>query len=148
MRILRENQSKGNSKVPSSSLIFPPPLSIREGKRRQAGQVISEYAITIILIITTVAAMSLFLQRGLQAKLRDANMHMVNIIKTQVPNTKVFYQYEPYYVESRADIQGFSNQTLGLTKSGGGTSGRFSKEIDNQFLVGSFGFQAPPGNAE
>jgi hypothetical protein len=62
------------------------------------GQVTSEYAIALGVIIAAVIAMQLYMKRSIQAKIKDtADSASDYLIANGFPNTPL--QYEPYYIQ-------------------------------------------------
>ena len=64
--------------------------------RRKKGQNVAEYAILIALVVGAIIAMQKFVQRRLQAGIRDASKYMVDNTST-LGNTA---QYVPYYEDT------------------------------------------------
>lgn len=75
---------------------------------------IAEYALTFFLVIAVILAMSTYIQRTLQGRMRDARIYMVETASSACgsdclnatglsSDTKTIgMQYEPYYVQTNA----------------------------------------------
>lgn len=91
----------------------------------QRAQVISsEYVLVLFLVVGVVAAMSIYFQRAIQARMRDAQSTMAHVANDTVRDyyyegNRVFldedfalwYQYEPYYLNTESDVSRESSST-------------------------------------
>jgi Flp pilus assembly pilin Flp len=72
--------------------------------RREKGQGVSaEYVVMIVLVSVAIMGMMTFVRRALQGRYRDANIETV-IQAASILNQDVQVEYEPYYVETTADV--------------------------------------------
>ena len=90
-------------------------------KHARKGQLaMSEYVLLFFVVIAGASAMTLYVQRGLQARTRDAKIYMVDMaaqacaqattgtvdcLGAASPTRKLAYEYEPYYGQSKALVQ-------------------------------------------
>jgi len=92
---------------------------LRKLHGKKKGQNTAEYAILISLVVGAVIAMQTYVQRGLQAKMRDAVVdYLVN--QTSALGLGNSVQYEPYYMERNFLVTRISDESITL---GNGTSG-------------------------
>ena len=73
------------------------------------GQNIAEYSILIALVIAAAVAMQTYVKRGIQGRIADVVDHAPAIDTAGAGNTTVTLnfntkQYEPYYLDSEADV--------------------------------------------
>jgi hypothetical protein len=113
---------------------------------KKTGQSFGEYALTIIIIVTSISVMSVFFQRGLQAKIGDASLKMWQTVNQAVPGVGVDVQYEPYYIETDSRISSEVAKNIELGK--GGSSGVFTKDLGETSLVGTTSKQLPASQAD
>jgi len=113
---------------------------------KKTGQSFGEYALTIIIIVTSISVMSVFFQRGLQAKIGDASLKMWQTVNEAVPGVQVDVQYEPYYIETDSEISSEVAKNVDLGR--GGTSGLFRKILDETSLVNTISTQLPASQAD
>ena len=85
----------------------------------QKGQNIAEYSILIALVIAAAIAMQTYVRRGIQGRVADAVDHApaTALVAGQAINftTK---QYEPYYLDSSADIESTRDYTDAIGERG------------------------------
>ncbi len=123
-------------------------------KHARKGQlVMSEYVLLFFVVVASISAMTLFVQRGLQARHRDANMYAVDLASQACEQLSASgvdckgaagvngfaYQYEPYYGQSKADI----GRKMADKKVIDGT-GQWGKYFTERTEVGSTSAQLPP----
>lgn len=89
----------------------------------KAGQVISEYALVLVLVTTAIITTRLYLQRGLQGRYKAATDYAVRVLVTTPRNS--FVQYDPYYVNEEDITQSAS------TLDSGAESGATTKGVDD-----------------
>ena len=73
-----------------------------KNKRAQSSAV--EYVVTFFLVVAVITGMSRYVQRTLQAKARDALHYMADTVASDDPGKPFWFQYEPYYLQSRANV--------------------------------------------
>ena len=113
--------------------------------RRNNGQAsMSQYVIVIFLAIGAVIAMTTFVQRALQARIRDTKIYMINNVKN-LSGVNIAYEYEPYYINTSTVVDRNRNEEIQLL--GGGATGIFRKNINGLTNVSTNSIQAPPKDA-
>ncbi|MCR4337121.1 MAG: hypothetical protein NUV91_04870 [Candidatus Omnitrophica bacterium] len=124
-------------------------------KNSQGQGVGVQYALTFFLVVATVAGMSLYVQRTLQARIRGAT-RMVPLVVANATEIgfetgylvgDISIQYEPYYLNTVATRQVTSRETRQLRDTGIGTSGSFQHDVDQTVSVGAVSGQASPRRA-
>jgi len=113
---------------------------------KKTGQSFGEYALTIIIIVTSISIMSVFFQRGLQAKIGDASLKMWQTVNQAVPGVGVDVQYEPYYIKTDSAIRSEVAKDIELGK--GGSTGMFRKILGEKSLVNTISIQLPASQAD
>lgn len=69
---------------------------------KRKGQNVAEYSILIALVVGAAVAMQVYVKRGLQARVKDAVDYTGNTTASGLTfKTK---QYEPYYQDSKMDV--------------------------------------------
>ena len=114
---------------------------------RNHGQVaLSQYVIVFFLAIGSIVAMTTFVQRLLQARMRDAKVYMMDNIKTYGNvDAQMTYEYEPYYANVSTITDRTKNEEVRLL--GGGATGIYRKDVNAQTLTNTVSEQAPPKSA-
>lgn len=114
---------------------------------RKHGQAsIAQYIIVFFLAIGAIVAMTTFVQRILQARIRDAKIYMIDNVKTYGNvQGSMAYEYEPYYANIATTLDRNKNEELRLL--GGGAAGIHRKNISTQTMSDTASEQAPPQNA-
>ena len=79
--------------------------------KNKKAQNTAEYALLIALVVAAAVAMQTYVQRALQARMRDASVYLTN----QTSDMGTTLQYEPYYLESNYVNDRFeqATETLG-----------------------------------
>ena len=120
--------------------------------RAHKAQVMSEYAIMFFVVIGVVSAMSIYVRRALQARIHGARDLMTKSVANYYggayngKRTKVFYEYEPYYVQTNSDSISSSDDEERLLA--GGTTGIFTKNLNATNDVQTNSEQFPPWMAK
>jgi Flp pilus assembly pilin Flp len=103
--------------------------------KKTKGQNTAEYAILIALVIGAVIAMQVYMQRSIQAKMRDAGSFMTtsNSMGQAFPgvdNSKS--QYEPYYKASNYETTRDSDEfsSLNATEAGAGSTADTTRAVN------------------
>lgn len=84
------------------------------------GQNIVEYAVLIALVVGAAVAMQTYVKRGLQGKVKDAVDHD-GIAGATIGDASLTFktkQYEPYYTESKMDIDTSKTYSEDIKKEG------------------------------
>ncbi|MCX5707812.1 MAG: hypothetical protein NTY14_02335 [Candidatus Omnitrophica bacterium] len=93
------------------------------------GQNILEYAILLALVVGAAAAMQTYVKRGLQGRVRNAVDHTGT--GSDVGGQVLTFdgaQYEPYYVQSEADMTSSSTKQAVWANNGGLNNNGISEE--------------------
>jgi hypothetical protein len=100
------------------------------------GQNVLEYSILIALVVGAAVAMQTYVKRGLQGRVRNAVDH-VGIANTVAGSNLAFdgAQYEPYYVDSNAQITSNTTKQQAWAVNGGVTQTNIAEVT--QKLTGS-----------
>ncbi len=119
---------------------------------------ISEYVVTFFLVIAVVVAMTTYVRRSLQARMRDARHYMVKTVGSQcigdencmratgLSGSEIREEYEPYYVQANSDVTTDALTHTGLLPSANSVGIFISRSnIDNQSNASAN--QLPPVNA-
>ena len=89
--------------------------------------ILSEYVMIFFVVIAAAAAMTVFVQRGLEARIHDARNFMITTVTNSgacdanclnaagVTGNRIPYEYEPYYAQMFADIGQNEQETTGAT---------------------------------
>ena len=95
---------------------------------QKAQTVLPEYVVGFFLVIAAMVAVSLYVQRALQARTRDAKIYMMDMAAqgcaqagsgclnaANAQDGRLRYEYEPYYTqaESQVDRAQTENKSLG-----------------------------------
>jgi hypothetical protein len=131
--------------------------------RNQRGvTAVAEHAITILLVVATLIAMTAYVRRSLQARVRDARHYMIQTINsacvdTIEPGTQVrkgcrtaaninglnmSEQYEPYYTHTSAAIEQDRTNYKRLFASSG--VGNFVEDLNTQIKTSAGSDQWAP----
>ena len=111
----------------------------------RAQTVMPEYVLLFLLATVTIVVMTVYTQRALQARLRDAQVLMINKAR-DAADKDIPYQYEPYYGRVASLVGRAENSTSRLEP--GGSSGIFTKYINETTSVQSQSDQLPPAFAQ
>lgn len=93
---------------------------VRKRFSNGAGQVLVEYGIILALVASAIIGVQLYVQRGLQARYRDAADEAIREIRQAKGELHLPLQYEPYYQTS--DIVTQSGSQITSSYSPGGIS--------------------------
>ena len=114
-----------------------------------------EYVVTFFIVIAVVVAMSVYIQRGLQARMHDARNYMVQSARNEISSNadflaaagnRVGYEYEPYYTVASSIVSRDSTVKTGLLE--GGLTGIFRKTTNEQTDAQTISVQLPPVEAK
>jgi Flp pilus assembly pilin Flp len=102
----------------------------------------AEYAIVLGLVVGAVVAMQVYVKRGLQGRYKQAvdtyeGSHEV----ADWGGVNYTKQYEPYYLESSADIVRDSSGYTDVNATAGETGGIFSKRHTEDYINQTAGSQ-------
>lgn len=106
----------------------------------------AQYVVVFFLAIGSIVTMSTFVQRGIQARIRDTKIYMLDNVKTY-GNVEgpMYYEYEPYYMNVATTVSRERNEQVNLL--GGGATGIYRKQSNVFSASITNSYQAPPKNA-
>lgn len=119
---------------------------------------LAEYVITVFIVIAALSAMTTFVRRSLQARIRDARHYMISNVNSacdtncmnaanENPVRGILQQYEPYYAQTSAMINQDNISYKRLMAANSGSSGNFMGQVNNQVQSVAGSNQLPPMNA-
>lgn len=85
--------------------------------------------------------MTTFVQRALQARIRDTKIYMIDSVQN-ITGVNASYEYEPYYANVSTVVDRNRNEEMQLL--GGGATGIFRKIVNAQTQTVTNSEQAPP----
>ena len=105
--------------------------------KNKKAQNTAEYALLIALVVAAAIAMQTYVQRALQARMRDASVYLTN----QTSDLGTTLQYEPYYLSTNYQTDSTRTETEKLGQrtdtASGVKSGIVSRElVSNQSRTG------------
>jgi len=131
------------------------------GRNKKGVSSIAEYLVTFFLVIGAFIAMSIYIQRNFQARMRDARSYMINSVSEQCVsnpncmqatglqgNSSIGLQYEPYYAQATSDTISNKTSHKGLEGAGVGSEGIFIAHAEAKSNVTSYSNQLAPFMAE
>ena len=123
--------------------------------------VLSEYVMIFFVVIAAVAAMTVFVQRGFEARLHDARNFMVNSVVASgacdanclkaagATDNRIPYEYEPYYAQMLSDVSRNEQQNSGATTGNPQSLDTiYTKSMNDATATISTSNQLPPGCAD
>ena len=123
---------------------------------RKAQVVMGEYALLIVLTVFAITGMTVFFKRVLQARIRDARWAMQKMVRNSYDGTAhqttdifdgtIWLEYEPYYGNRTTYIASDIDDKIELRS--GGSSGRFTKRLNDTTRTTTNSFMHPPRDAE
>ncbi|MDP8265722.1 MAG: hypothetical protein P9M07_02115 [Candidatus Aceula meridiana] len=126
-------------------------------KKNIKAQVISEFSMVLGIAILAVVSMMVFVQRGLQGRIRDAREYVSVTLDSEADAARlqrtggavpagsfpdVLYGYEPYYQKKGAVVERDANQMTDFS----GTQGTHKKSINSRTSMQSVSEEAPAEN--
>ena len=97
-------------------------------RQHQGQTIIGQYALVFFVAIATITAMTIYVRRGIQARIYDAETYALKAIKTGA-NVSVLAQYEPYYTNRTSDKKADQKDETGFTR------GRYSLSSSQNTVV-------------
>lgn len=73
-----------------------------------------QYALVFFVVIAAVTAMTIYVRRGLQGRIRDARTHMIDTIKTRADIGDIPLAYEPYYINRESNRLATQHEETGF----------------------------------
>jgi hypothetical protein len=112
-----------------------------------------QYALTFFLVVAVVSAMTVYVKRAIQGRLRDARWYMARTVDQVYSDPSfniagdLWLGYEPYYVNT--NTHRFVDRTTGIqTVPGSLAEGIHQYEIDATTTLKTSSPQAPPAEAD
>lgn len=124
-------------------------------KYKKAQTIMGEYLLIFFLIIGVATAMTIYFRRVVQARIRDARVTMIDIVRSRtnvLVNGKpayagpLFYEYEPYYLN--AITNSMRSDTLRDGLGSGGSSGIATQSLDEFRRAATRSDTAAPKDAD
>ena len=106
-----------------------------------------QYVIIFFIVLGVIAAMSTYVQRALQGRIRDASIFMGRTVN-EVYTGPIYVSYEPYYTNSESLRDVDSQQTRQLYQSFPLSSGIFQLDVNDTTVSQTATNQAPPRAAD
>jgi hypothetical protein len=119
---------------------------LRKLRNRNAQSIMSEYVLLFFIVFAAVGAMSVYFKRAIQARMLGARNTMGDVIRARAGGTEpsvIRKFYEPYYLESSADVSRDEEVKTGHFQ-GGGTR----VEVNMSTGISSNSVTAPPWQAK
>lgn len=101
---------------------------LRRSYHKTGQAVMGQYALVFFVVIAAVTAMTIYVRRGLQGRIRDARTHMIDTIKDGSGIKDISLAYEPYY-------QNRGSTRLSTQKEETGFRGGRIRQISEQVTV-------------
>lgn len=124
-----------------------------KGNCQQGTASLGEYILIFALVIAAVSTMAAYVQRGVQAAMRDGRHYVATNVRAECASTNCVgdgdlgEHYEPYYLQSNATVETSSLKHTGLIASGLGTSGTFVSRVSSNNENNLTSAQLPPKEA-
>ena len=118
---------------------------LKKLQENQAQTITNEYLLVFFLVITSITVMGIYFKRAVQARVRDARIHIVDEVLERTKGYykgNVYYFYEPYYLNSEA-LTDYQINTTGRLEDGAST-GVFHKIFSEKRQVMQTSETAPP----
>jgi len=118
--------------------------------------VLSEYVMIFFVVIAALVAMTVYLQRGFEARLHDARNFMVDSVinNSQVCDNdckaaaggNISHEYEPYYAQMLSDVGRNEAESAGATPSAVNWSigAVYTKSVNETTTANATSTQLPP----
>jgi hypothetical protein len=103
-----------------------------------------EYLVIFFLVIGAIVAMTTFIQRTLQGRIRDGRNYMIREAAKAHGNA-IHYEYEPYYGYTGSNVIRKTDDSTRLFEGGG--TGIASKTLNQTVISNTISQQAPPKDA-
>jgi len=121
-------------------------------RRFECGQaILSEYVMIFFVVIAAIVAMTVFVQRSLNARIHDARDFAISAVNgvcdanCQEAAGNVTYEYEPYYTQLTAQSQQNQEQTFWATNGSANIIGAvYGKIVNEATQANAVSGQLPP----
>jgi len=124
--------------------------------KKYNAQTISEYSIVLSIAILAVVSMMIFIQRGLQGRIRDARSYVSMKLDDEVDSARlertggavaiglppVLYEYEPYYQKRGSVVERKAEDKADFA----GAQGTYTKIVNSTTTMQSTSEEAPAEN--
>ena len=117
--------------------------------------VLSEYVMIFFVVIAVAVAMTVFLQRGFEARIHDARNFMINSVMNnevcdincvQAAGGNIHYEYEPYYAQTISETGHNEQERTGATTGNPQALGAvYIKSTNEATTTNSTSYQLPAG---
>jgi Flp pilus assembly pilin Flp len=91
-------------------------------KSWRGGQVLLEYGVILVLVVSAIMAMQLYLQRGLQGRYKAATDRLVREVHRAKGEADLYVHYDPYYHISDITTEDSSQITSSYSPEGRSTT--------------------------
>ncbi|MCX5681448.1 MAG: hypothetical protein NT079_04120 [Candidatus Omnitrophica bacterium] len=112
-------------------------------------QSVSEYAMTLSLVVLVIMGMTYFIQRLFSARINDARTAMLTALDDEIKNIHllrggtpycgVLTEYEPYYVDKVSDVVSNAQTNVFIN----GPAGTYNFTSSNPTLINSVSSELP-----
>jgi hypothetical protein len=114
--------------------------------QKNGGQVtMTEYLVIFFLVIGAIVSMSVYVQRALQGRMRDARQYMITEA-AKAHQGPIHYEYEPYYGYVASNVQRAGRDVANL--AGGSGTSIFRKSTEQSVAISTYSNQAAPKDAQ
>ncbi len=127
-------------------------------KNNKGQNIAVQYVLTFFLVVGVVVSMTVYVRRVIQGRIRDARSFMVRTVNDMVRNDprfvydtdsfvgKLYWEYEPYYLNSEADRFYDSQETR--QNYPGSAGGVFQRDTDQTTTTRATSRQVSPREAK
>ncbi len=129
-------------------------------RHKRIGQITGEYVLTLFIVVGAITALTVYVKRGLQGRIRDAGQATIQTIRdysyldlgtpqgdiVRTFNGILWKQYEPYYGNRLSQVHVLEDNVKQLLP--GATSGIYRETLDERTMATTVSSQAPPGQAQ
>ena len=137
-------------------------LAYMDIRCRKGQAVVPEHVVVFFIVVAALTAMTVYVKRALQARVRDSNIYMVNVASNacaqaeagrtaawnvdcqgaaNFQNGQLRPEYEPYYGMVNSDVQRGYSETQGFNGP------LFTKQFTDNRTTATTSVQRPPENA-
>ena len=124
-------------------------------RSRKAQTIFPEYVLVFFVVIAMITAMTVYFQRSIQGRIRDAREYAVSEIRARakpyypgVNEALLYREYEPYYVQATSNVLMRSDDTTKLLATPGYSSGIFAQIYNQETRIQTFSNTAAPKEAD
>ncbi len=130
---------------------------IMAGNKGQSS--LPEYVVTFFIVIATVVAMTVYIQRSIQAKVKDGRDYMVSVASQSdacdascraaagISGSGIPREYEPYYGKTDSHTSRNSSVSANLIGGADRADRQFYRNTEETVETNSVSSQLPPGAA-